>query len=127
MSPVLTTSRASFTNLCASWLTCTRPSWCTPRSIKAPNWATLLTVPSRIMPSFRSLMSSTPSLKRATLKSGRGSRPGFSSSVKMSLTVMTPNLSFANSSGLSVLSMSARPINSTTGLPVVFMICSTTG
>ena len=30
-------------------------------------------------------MSSTPSLKRATLKSGRGSRPGFSSSARMSL------------------------------------------
>ena len=63
-------------------------------------------------------MSSTPSLKRATLKSGRGSRPGFSSSPGCPLTVMTPNFSLANSSGLRVLSMSARPITSVMGLPV---------
>src|SRR6218665_45380 len=74
MAPVLTTSRASLTNLCASWLTCTSASWCTPRSTKAPNWATLLTVPSSTMPSFKSVMSCTPPLKRATLKSGRGAR-----------------------------------------------------
>ncbi len=72
-------------------------------------------------------MSSTPSLKRATLKSGRGSRPGFSSSPRMSFTVMTPNFSFANSSGLSVFSISARPISSAMGLPVFSIICSTTG
>ncbi|EWS63112.1 hypothetical protein Y695_03658 [Hydrogenophaga sp. T4] len=95
--------------------------------MNAPNCATLLTVPSRIMPSRRSLMSSTPSLKRATAKSGRGSRPGFSSSEKMSFTVMTPNFSLANSSGRSVLSMSARPMSAATGWPVWAMICSTTG
>ena len=37
MSPVLTISRASLTKRLASWLTCTSPSWCTPRSTKAPN------------------------------------------------------------------------------------------
>src|SRR5574343_136094 len=127
MSPVLTTARASLTNLLASWLTCTRPSWCTPRSTKAPNWATLDTVPSSTMPSFRSLMSSTPSLKRATWKSGRGSRPGFSSSPRMSLMVMAPNCSLANCSGLRALSTSARPITSSMGLAVLTRICSTTG
>src|SRR3989475_3731986 len=46
-----------------------RPSWCTPISTKAPNAATLLTTPSSTMPSRRSLMSSTPSAKRAALRS----------------------------------------------------------
>jgi len=49
------------------------------------------------------------------------------SSARMSLTVITPNLSLANSAGARVLSMSARPISSATGLPVLAMICSTTG
>ena len=30
--------------------TCTRPSWCTPTSTKAPNAATFVTTPSSIMP-----------------------------------------------------------------------------
>ena len=42
----------------------------------------------------------TPSLNAAVLNSGRGSRPGFSSSARMSLTVGTPNCASANSSGL---------------------------
>src|SRR6185369_2833631 len=46
-------------------------------STKAPNAATLVTVPSRIMPRLRSLISSTPSLNTAALKAGRGSRPAF--------------------------------------------------
>ncbi|KAG0736663.1 hypothetical protein G6F24_018254 [Rhizopus arrhizus] len=37
-------------------------------------------------------MSSTPSAKRAALNSGRGSRPGFSSSLRMSRTVGTPKV-----------------------------------
>jgi hypothetical protein len=50
----------------------------------------------------------TPSLKRATLKSGRGSRPGFSSSARMSLTVMAPKRVVGKqASGLSVRSTSA--------------------
>ena len=57
-------------------------------------------------------MSSTPSLKRATLKSGRGSRPGFSSSARMSLTVMAPKFSSAKASGFSASSTSPRPISS---------------
>ena len=45
----------------------------------------------------------------------------------MSRTVMTPNFSLANSSGFNVLSISARPMSSVTGLPVVAIIFSTTG
>jgi len=55
-----------------------------------PNAATLVTVPSRIMPRLRSFSVSTPSLNTAALKAGRGSRPGFSSSRKMSVTVGRP-------------------------------------
>ena len=44
-------------------------------------------------------ISSTPSLNDAVLNSGRGSRPGFSSSARMSFTVGTPNCSSAKSSG----------------------------
>src|SRR6516162_5680507 len=52
------------------------------------------------MPGFRSATFSTPSRKLAVLKAGRGSRPGFSSSRKMSVTVGTPNTALANASGL---------------------------
>jgi hypothetical protein len=43
--------------------------------------------PSRTIPGCRSSSFSTPSRKLAVLKTGRGSRPGFSSSAKMSVTV----------------------------------------
>ena len=52
-----------------------------------------------IMPGFRSSSFSTPSRKLAVLKVGRGSRPGFSSSRKMSVTVGTPNTASVNASG----------------------------
>ena len=54
-SPALTTSRGSLTYLSDSAEMCTRPSWCTPMSTNAPNAATLLITPSRIMPTLRSL------------------------------------------------------------------------
>src|SRR5438132_6123469 len=67
---------------------CTNPSWWTPTSTKAPNWATLVTTPSRIMPGFRFSSFSSPSRNVAVLKAGRGSRPGFSNSRKVSVTVL---------------------------------------
>ena len=57
---------------------------------------------------LRSLISSTPSLKVAVLNSGRGSRPGFSSSFRMSVTVGTPNLSSANCSRLEAAQRRSR-------------------
>lgn len=54
-------------------------------------------VPSKIIPTFRSLISSTPSIKTAVLNSPRGSRPGFSNSLKISSTVGKPNCSSTKS------------------------------
>ena len=72
-------------------------------------------------------MSSTPSLKRATLKSGRGSRPGLSSSTRMSLMVIAPNFSSAKASGLSDFSTSLRPITSVIGRAVAASMRSISG
>ena len=77
----------------------TRPSWCTPISTNAPKFATLVTTPSSTMPGYRSFSVSTPSLNWAVLNSGRGSRPGFSSSAKMSRTVGRPKRSSVKSDG----------------------------
>jgi hypothetical protein len=77
------------------------PSWWIPTSTKAPNAATFVTTPSRTMPGFRSSSFSTPSRRFAVLKAGRGSRPGFSSPRKMSVTVGTPNTASVNASGSS--------------------------
>ena len=92
-SPGLTTSRGSRTKFFDSADTWASPSWCTPMSMKAPNAATLVTTPSSVMPGLRCLISSTPSLKVAVLKVGRGSRPGLSSSLMMSVTVGRPKVS----------------------------------
>ncbi len=72
-------------------------------------------------------MSSTPSAKRAALNSGRGSRPGFSSSFRMSRTVGTPNFSSVNWSGLSARRKPPSPISALIGLPVAPTMRSTTG
>src|SRR5262249_10043075 len=61
---------------------------------------------------------STPSRKLTVLKTGRGSRPGFSSSRKMSVTVGTPNTASVNASGRSWRSTAASPINLSNGLLV---------
>jgi hypothetical protein len=53
--------------------------------------------PSSTMPGLRSFRVSTPSLKVAALKAGAGSRPGFSSSRRMSVTVGRPKVSSTNS------------------------------
>ncbi len=63
-------------------------------------------------------MPSTPSAKRAALNSGRGSRPGFSSSLRMSRTVGRPNFSSVNWSGLSPRRKPPSPISALIGLPV---------
>ena len=72
-------------------------------------------------------MSCTLSLNVAVLNSGRGSRPGFSSSARMSLTVGMPNCASAKSSARSARSTGSRPISSRTGIPVRATIRSTTG
>src|SRR6516225_9847481 len=65
------------------------------------------------MPGFRSATFSTPSRKLAVLKAGRGSRPGFSSSRKMSVTVGTPNTASVNASGsIGVAPMYCRSVPS---------------
>ncbi len=55
-------------------------------------------------------MSSTPSAKLAVLKLGRGSRPGFSSSVRMSRTVGRPKVSSTKSSARSVFNALPSPM-----------------
>ena len=95
-SPDLTTERGSETKLRDMADTCTRPSWCTPMSTNAPNAATLVTTPSSTMPGSRSSSFSTPSANVAVANAGRGSRPGFSSSRRMSVTVGRPNRSSVN-------------------------------
>jgi hypothetical protein len=54
-------------------------------STKAPKLATLVTTPSSIMPGLQVLELLDAVGKVAVLNSGRGSRPGFSSSLRMSL------------------------------------------
>lgn len=127
MSPGFTTSRGSFTNVLDIADTCTSPSWCTPTSTNAPNAATFVTTPSSTIPDDRSEIFSTPSLKVAVLKAGRGSRPGFSSSRRMSVTVGRPNVSSTNRSGFSDRSTDVLPIRPLTSCPAVFTIRRTTG
>ncbi len=126
-SPGFTTSRGSFTKVLDIADTCTRPSWCTPTSTNAPNAATLVTTPSRTIPDARSPIFSTPSLKVAVRNAGRGSRPGFSSSRRMSVTVGRPKVSSTKSSARSERSVPVSPIREATSPPVVFAIRRTTG
>src|SRR6185437_11659107 len=49
-APALTTSRGSFTKRSDIMEMCTRPSWCTPTSTKAPKLVTFVTTPSSTMP-----------------------------------------------------------------------------
>lgn len=127
MSPGFTTSRGSFTKVFDSAETCARPSWWTPTSMNAPKAATLVTTPSSTIPDVRSEIFSTPSLKVAVLNAGRGSRPGFSSSLRMSLTVGRPNVSSTKSCGRSDRSTPVLPMSAATSWPAVFTIRRTTG
>ncbi|KAG1245872.1 hypothetical protein G6F66_015608 [Rhizopus arrhizus] len=79
------------------------------------------------MPSRRSLMASTPSAKRAALNSGRGSRPGFSSSLRMSRTVGTPKVASVNCSAFSPRRKLPSPISALLGRAVLATMRSTTG
>ncbi len=72
-------------------------------------------------------MSSMPSANCAALNSGRGSRPGFSISLRMSRTVGTPNCSSVNCSGLSARRKLPSPSKALIGLPVLLTMRSTTG
>ncbi len=62
----------------------------------------------------------------AVRKAGRGSRPGFSSSRRMSVTVGRPNFSSTNSWAFSDRSVAADPISTSTP-PAAFAIRRTTG
>ena len=57
------------------------------------------------MPGRRSEILWTPSAKVAVRNAGRGSRPGFSSSARMSVTVGSPNRSSTNSLGVNDLQL----------------------
>ncbi|MNN68206.1 hypothetical protein D3C81_1838950 [compost metagenome] len=125
--PALTTVCGSLTKVLDSAEICTRPSWCTPISTKAPKAATLVTTPSRIMSGRKSLISSTPSLKVAVVNSGRGSRPGFSSSFRMSVMVGIPNFSSAYLAGLSDFRIFSSPMMLFTSFLISARIFSTSG
>ncbi len=88
--PTFTTSAGFLTKLSESWLTWTRPSWCTPMSTKAPKAVTLVTMPGSFMPGLRSSIFSTPSAKVNASNCLRGSRPGLASSARMSFSVGRP-------------------------------------
>jgi hypothetical protein len=96
-------------------------------STNAPKAATLVTTPSSSMPGARSSIVSTPSAKVAVLKPGRGSRPGFSSSLRMSVTVGSPNRSSANRSGFRERSTAVLPISSPIVVPAAVRMRRTTG
>ena len=67
-----------------------------------------------------------PSWNVAVLNSGRGSRPGFSSSARMSVTVGMPNAASAKSAGFSDLRNALSPIIDLSGRLVASAIFSTT-
>ena len=103
MSPVLTTSRASLTNLLAklAHMDQARPGE-RPESTNAPNCGHVAHSAFQrhalfqVFDVFHAVVA-----RRATLKSGRGSRPGFSSSPRMSLHGDgRPNLSLDKQLGL---------------------------
>ncbi len=87
----------------------------------------MVTTPSRSIPGSRSPIFSTPSLKVAVLNTGRGSRPGFSSSWRMSLTVGRPKESSTKSAAFSVRSTAVLPISEPTSVSADFTIRRTTG
>jgi hypothetical protein len=127
MLPGFTTSRGSLTKAFDIAETCTRPSWWTPMSTKAPNAATLVTVPSSTIPGLRSASVSTPSVNAAVLKAGRGSRHGFSSSCRMSVTVGRPKMSSTKLFGDSPRSTPLLPIKPLTSIFAASTIRRTTG
>ncbi len=96
-------------------------------SMNAPNAATFVTTPSNRMPGFRSPIFSTPSAKVAVLNAGRGSRPGFSSSARMSVTVGRPKVSSVNSAGFSAFSARVLPISAFRSVRECSRIRRTTG
>ncbi len=126
-SPGFTTARGSFTKVLDRAEMWTSPSWCTPISTKAPKAATLVTTPSSTMPGVRSPIFSTPSWKVAVLKVGRGSRPGFSSSAMMSVTVGSPKVSSVKVLGFRPFSTPPLPITALMSLFVAWRMRRTTG
>ena len=72
------------------------------------------------------LDASTPSWKLAKRNSGRGSRPGFSSSARISLMVGRPNCSVTYFCGSRLRRKALSPINERTDRPVSVAIASTT-
>ena len=90
MSPTDTTSEGCLINFWDTWEMWTSPSWWTPMSTNTPKSMTFRTVPVRIMPGFKSFISSTSVRRMGLGSSSRTSRPGFSSSDTMSRRVGTP-------------------------------------
>ena len=90
---MLTTVVGSLTNWRQSCETCTKPFSLIPTSTKQPKLVMLVTMPGRVMPSFKSSMVFTFLSNSNTWMAWRGSRPGFSSSAMMSVRVGRPTLS----------------------------------
>ena len=105
ISPTLTASRGCLIKRSVIWEICTRPSWWTPISTKTPKSITFRTVPLRIMPGFRSFMSSTSLRRMGAGMSSLGSLAGFSSSLRMSVRVISP---IPSSSAIFFLSRTRR-------------------
>ena len=76
----------------ASWERCTRPFSLIPISTKAPKLVILPTMPGSIIPSRKSLIVRTFLSNSNTLMVLRGSRPGLSSSCRMSCKVGSPTV-----------------------------------
>ncbi len=85
---------------------------------------TLRTVPFKIMPGFRSFMSSTSLLKIGAGMLSRGSRDGFSSSFKISVNVISPIPSSTASLLLSLTFFSRLPMALTVAVDAVAVTAS---
>ncbi len=69
---------------------CTRPSLCNPISTKAPKSVIFLTIPSKLIPIWRSLISIISAANDGGVRSSLGSCPGRCSSLITSANVSKP-------------------------------------
>ena len=93
----------------------------------APNAVMLVTMPGSFMPGLRSCRVLTPSAKEKGLNGPRGSRPGFSSSFMMSVSVGRPSVSVTYRESRMDLRSSGLSMRSRTVAPASLAMRSTTG
>ena len=90
-----------------------------PTSTNAPKLVTLVTMPGSTIPIFKSLISWTPSWKLKASNFSRGSRPGFSNSVRISVSVGRPTCAltyFSNPTAFRAPRWSSNPLRCNSNL-----------